>query len=229
MNGIHDMGGMHGFGPVDANDTEPYHHEWEKQVLAITLAMGATGTWNLDQSRSARESLPPAFYLSAGYYGIWLQALQNLLIQYQLVTQQELDSGSAMCSAKYSGKILSAENVQVALRAGSPVTREHTTQPVFAVGDFVTVRNLQPSEHTRLPAYIRNKTGVVHRLHACHVFADAHARGDGEKPQWLYNVRFEAAHLWEDVHQSSVNTDASTSADAVHVDCWESYLQEAIL
>ena len=68
MNAAHDMGGMQAFGPVeidavDAPGVSPFHADWERRVLAVTLAMGATGQWNIDTSRAARESLPPAHYL----------------------------------------------------------------------------------------------------------------------------------------------------------------------
>lgn len=220
MNGVHDMGGVHGYGAIDTNDTAPYHHDWERQVLAITLAMGATGTWNLDQSRFSRESLPSDFYLSAGYYGIWLQALQNLLLKNDLITLEELNTGDCLHKAKTLTRVLKAENVAKLLRAGNPVTRNTSSTPAFKTGDVVTVRNLQPASHTRLPAYIRNRTGKVQHIHGHHVFPDTHAsEAADEQPQWLYNVRFDAEHLWADTEQSECNR-----RSAVHVDCWESYL-----
>lgn len=93
MNGVHDMGGMHGFGPVIQEQPEvPFHAPWERQALGLTLAAGALGQWNIDQSRAARESLPPAVYLGSGYYRIWVLALERLLRQRGLVTDAELQA-----------------------------------------------------------------------------------------------------------------------------------------
>ena len=94
MNSVHDMGGMQGFGPVRPEADEPvFHAVWEKRALALTLAMGATGQWNIDLSRSARESLPPALYLGSSYYQIWLTALENLMRERGLASADELQSG----------------------------------------------------------------------------------------------------------------------------------------
>jgi nitrile hydratase len=91
MNGVHDMGGMHGFGPVLREDPEVHFHApWERQALGLTLAAGALGQWNIDQSRAARESLPPAVYLGSGYYRIWILALERLLLQRGLIRAEEL-------------------------------------------------------------------------------------------------------------------------------------------
>ena len=223
MNGVHDMGGLQCFGRLTAesdahtlHDDHLFDHDWERDVLAITLAMGATGTWNLDESRSARESLPPAQYLGIGYYRVWLQALQQLLLTHQLVTPQELSSGKMTAPAMPVKRVLASKNVASALRRGAPVNRQVDTTPAFALGTHVTVRNLHSSSHTRLPAYIRNHTGIVHKIHGAHIYPDTHAVGQGEQPQWLYNIRFSAVELWGEQH--------SQRSD-VHVDCWEPYLR----
>ena len=91
MNGAHDLGGMHGFGPINPEPDEPiFHAEWERRAFAITLAMGATGTWNIDMSRYARERSDPAVYLSTSYYEHWLHGLQTLLIDNKLLTEAEI-------------------------------------------------------------------------------------------------------------------------------------------
>ena len=96
MNGAHDMGGMHGFGPVDAEDNEPvFHAEWERRIFALTLAAGSMGKWNIDQARFAREDRPPRQYLDSSYYQLWLQGLERLLVEGGLVSQDELRSGKA--------------------------------------------------------------------------------------------------------------------------------------
>ena len=222
MNGVHDMGGLQCFGRLTAeSDAQTLHDEhlfdddWERDVFAITLAMGATGTWNLDESRSARESLPPAQYLGIGYYRVWLQALQQLLLSHQLITPEELSSGKVKAPAMPVKRVLSSRDVDDVLRKGAPVNREADRTPAFALGESVSVRNLHSSSHTRLPAYIRNHAGIVHKIHGAHIYPDTHAVGQGEQPQWLYNIRFSAVELWGEHHAQRGD---------VHVDCWEPYL-----
>lgn len=216
MNGVHDMGGLQCFGKLEPNGEEPFHHDWEKQVLALTLAMGATGMWNIDESRSARESLPTSYYLGAGYYRIWLAALEKLLLDHELVTSKELDEGFMQSCARDVPRTLSADKVAATLASGNPYERPSNSEPLFSVGNTVTVRNLHCPTHTRLPAYIRRCRGQITRIHGCHVFPDSHAIGAGEQPQWLYNVRFDNHELWgNDVRSGSV-----------HVDCWEPYLMK---
>jgi len=218
MNGVHDMGGLQCFGPVTGTDDETLFHEpWERDVLALSLAMGATGTWNIDQSRSERETLPPAFYLSAGYYKIWLAALERLLIKHELITEAELKAGRSSTAPATLSRILQAKDVSSVLASGSSVERTPSAKKRFAIGDKVQVRNWQPKTHTRLPAYIRGQIGIIDRVHGCHVFPDTHAIDKSELPQWLYNVRFEANDLWPNDEKNK---------NSVRVDCWESYLQD---
>jgi len=218
MNGVHDMGGQHCHGPIlDNDDNTLFHAEWERDVLALALAMGATGTWNLDESRASRESLPPAYYLGAGYYRIWLAALEQLLVRHQLVSREELARGTAIESAASIKRVLHSGDVKAVLAAGAPVERQPTAKPKFATGERVKVRQLHRSTHTRLPGYTRGHHGTIERIHGCHVFPDTHAIGQGEQPQWLYNVSFSATDLWGPEKKQQ---------NKVYVDCWESYLQE---
>ncbi|MFK7992844.1 MAG: nitrile hydratase subunit beta [Granulosicoccus sp.] len=214
MNGVHDMGGLQCFGKIEQDDETLFHHDWERQVLSLSLAMGATGIWNLDQSRAARESLPGSYYLGAGYYRIWLAALEKLLMANGLVSQEELETGIKQDAPRQLPRILEADKVEAVLASGSPVDRPATTEPKFSVGNIVTVRNLHRATHTRLPAYIRRCQGQIVKVHGCHIFPDSHAIGEGENPEWLYNVRFSSSELWgHDAHPGSI-----------HVDCWEPYL-----
>lgn len=216
MNGVHDMGGMENFGPVIPEPDEPLFHEpWERRVFAATLAMGATGEWNLDQSRAARESLAPAHYLASGYYRIWLDGLCNLLLERGLVTSEELRDGRLREPAPRVLNVLSAGYVAAALARGSPTERPIPGPARFSFGDAIRTRTMHPASHTRLPRYCRDKPGRIVFVHGAHVFPDANAKGAGEQPQWLYTVRFEGRDLWG----------ADTTAASVHVDCWESYLE----
>lgn len=217
MNGAQDMGGQMGFGPIEVEPDEPtFHAEWEARVLGLTIAMGAARAWNVDMGRAARESLPPAEYLSSSYYQIWLRGLQKLLVQSGLVGQDELDAGRALVPGRPDTGVLTPENVQRVLTTSVSNERPVPTPALFAVGDAVVTRNINPLSHTRLPRYARAKRGVVERMHGAQVFADAQASGRGEDPQWLYTVRFTGVELWGD--------DADPTLD-VSIDAWESYLE----
>jgi nitrile hydratase len=212
------MGGMQSFGPVRPDPDEPlFHAPWERRALGVVLAMGATGRWNIDMSRAARESLPPATYLSSRYYEIWIRAMEKLLVERGLVDQAEIDEGHAREAGVAGVRRLEARDVAATLARGSPVLRDVSTRPRFAAGDAVRTRNLNPPTHTRLPRYCRDKPGTIVRLHGAHVYPDSNALGHGEDPQWLYTVRFEARVLWGD----------DTTASAVHADLWEPYLLPA--
>ena len=216
MNGAQDLGGMQAFGPVQPEaDEPPFHADWERRVHALTLAMGATGKWNLDMSRAARESLPPAQYLSSSYYEIWFEGLRKLLLATGLATAEEIETGVSMTAAAPIPRVLMADQVSASLLRGNPVDRPAPGEARFAIGDVVQTRQLHPLTHTRLPRYCRGKRGQIVALHGAHVCPDTNATGQGEQPQWLYTVRFGAAELWGE----------NTTASSVCVDCWERYLE----
>jgi nitrile hydratase len=218
MNGVHDMGGAQNFGSVAPEPDEPrFHAPWERRAFALTLAVGGARRWNLDQARSARESLPPAQYLASSYYRIWLDGLVVLMLERGLVTHAELADGRMHEAPARPFGVLTADKVAAALARGGSTARTVAGEARFRVGDAVRTREINPSTHTRLPRYCRGKRGTVVMPHGAHVFPDANARGNGEDPHWLYTVRFTGAELWG----------ADTSASAVHVDCWEPYLERA--
>ena len=180
MNGAHDMGGVHGFGAVVPESGEPvFHADWERRVLALTLAMGATGEWTLDAARFARENRPPAEYLSMSYYQIWLAGLEQLLVERGLVAPGELAAGRALWPAKAVKRTLAARDTAGLLKRGGPTSREAPRPARFRVGDQVRARNMHPATHTRLPRYVRGHTGTDTRTHGCHVFPDSNAHGHG--------------------------------------------------
>jgi nitrile hydratase len=216
MNGAQDMGGMQSFGPVAPEADEPYFHaDWERRALALTIAMGATGKWNIDMSRAARESLPPAQYLSSSYYQIWLAGLRKLLIDSCLATADEIDSGVSQRIGAPLPRVLAPDQVNPMLFRGSPASRPEPGPARFAVGDAVRTQTFNPPTHTRLPRYCRGKRGHIVALRGAHVFPDSNALGRGEDPQWLYTVRFDAVELWG----------KDTTASSVCADCWEPYLE----
>ncbi len=219
MNGAHDLGGMHGFGPIGADPDEPlFHAEWERKCFALTLAAGFTGEWNIDASRFAREQMPPAEYLATGYYEHWLFGLEYLLADRGMVSTDEMAAGKVQVEPKPVARTLKAADVAKTLAKGGPSERETNTAPRFKVGDRVRTVNINPATHTRLPRYARGKVGTVELMHGAHVFPDTNAQFTGEAPQHLYTVRFEGGDLW--------GPDAEPGT-AVTVDCWESYLDAA--
>ena len=219
MNGPHDLGGQMGFGPVQPEPNEPiFHAEWEKRVLAINVAAGAMGGWTIDGIRAARESLPPAQYLSSSYYEIWLAGLHRILVEKGFVTPEELQQGKPLAPAKTPKRVLKGDEVAAVLRRGFPYEREAEAPARFAVGDAVRTRVMHPQHHTRLPRYARGKRGVIERITGCHVFPDTGAQGLPETAQWLYTVVFTGPELW--------GPDADPTS-TVSIEAWESYLEPA--
>lgn len=219
MNGAHDLGGMHGFGPIGANPDEPlFHAEWERKCFALTLAAGFTGQWNIDASRFAREQMPPAEYLATGYYEHWLYGLEYLLADRGMATPEEMADGRLHVEPKPIARALEAKDVGKVLSKGGPSERASDAKPQFGVGDRVRTANINPATHTRLPRYARGKVGTVELLHGTHVFPDTNARYAGEEPQHLYTVRFDGEELW------GPDAEPGTSTS---LDLWESYLDAA--
>jgi nitrile hydratase len=219
MNGAHDMGGAHGFGPVQPEPNEPvFHAEWERRAFAITVAMGATREWNIDMSRFARENRSPTDYLSKSYYELWLSGLEQLATQRGLVSADEIAAGHARGKPRPVQRVLTAQDVDRVLSRGTAVARVPTAPARFKAGDRVRAKNLHPSAHTRLPRYVRGHVGTVERVHGCHVFPDSNATGTGENPQWLYAVGFDGRELWDPQGDPKLK---------VSVDAWEPYLEPA--
>jgi len=217
MNGVHDMGGMHGMGPVDPEPNEPVFHElWEARTFALNLAAGALGKWNIDAGRHSRERIPPAEYLRMRYYEKLLTGLVILLEETDLVSRAELDSLRPAPGTAKTVPVLTADQVAPPLVRGRSFERPLNRLPRFAVGQRVRARKINPTGHTRLPRYARGNVGVVDRLHGGHVFPDSNAHFQGEDPQHLYSVRFSARELWGE---------AAGARDAVYLDLWDDYLE----
>jgi nitrile hydratase len=219
MNGAQDLGGMMGFGPVAPEKDEPFFHAaWERRALAVTLAMGATGSWPLDAGRYARESLPPAEYLSSSYYEIWIKGLTKLLLAKGLVSEAELSAGKAVEPGKPVRRVITAVEVPAALLTGTRCDRPVTQPARFSAGDRVRARNEHKLTHTRLPRYARGHVGTIVEAHGMFVLPDSNAHDEGENPEWLYTVRFAGSELW--------GREADPTL-AVMLDLWESYLDAA--
>ncbi|HET9902219.1 MAG TPA: nitrile hydratase subunit beta [Xanthobacteraceae bacterium] len=218
MNGVHDMGGMDGFGRVEPEPNEPtFHAEWEARVMALMRAMGAAGAWNIDMSRASRENLRPDVYLSSSYYRKWELGMEDMLIERGLVTREELAAGRALVPGKPLPRKLTPETIDRVLTRGS-FSRPAPRPARFAIGDRVRAKNIHPPTHTRLPRYVRGHAGIVELIHGCHVFPDSAALGQGDNPQWLYTVRFDAADLWGEGADPTVK---------ISIDAFEPYLEPA--
>ena len=222
MNGIHDLGGMHGFGRVPVEASAPYHAAWELRVAAIMLGLLRRGFYSLDAFRHGVETMAPAHYLRASYFERWRTSVEQNLIRSGALSAAELDErrraleqGTKPSAPRQSQRVAEAPD-SLGQRPG--FVRELEATPRFRSGERIRTRNLNPSGHTRLPGYARGKRGRIDRVYPGFVFPDTNAHGQGENPQYLYNVRFEAAELWGD---------AAEPASSVAIDLFESYLEPA--
>ena len=219
MNGAQDLGGMTSFGPVRPEKDEPvFHAEWEKRALAVTLACNGMGEWSGDRNRFERESLEPGWYLTHGYYEIWLAALEKNLARKGFVGADEIAAGRALRAAPPARKKLRAAEVAEVLAKGSPYDRPARAPARFAAGDRVRAKVMNPTHHTRLPRYARGRVGVIEAVRGVFVLPDANAHDEGEQPGWCYTVRFSGRELWGEAADPTLS---------VTIDAWESYLEAA--
>jgi nitrile hydratase beta subunit len=220
MNGVHDLGGMHGFGPIEREVDEPlFHAAWEARVRALATLVRGQGYYTIDAFRYGIERMTPAEYLRASYFERWLASTEYNLIQEGLLTGAELDARIALLHQDPD-----AVPRQGAMAGPPPTPREQPLSPPppasrFAVGDPVVTRNVHPKGHTRLPRYARGKRGAIQRLHGAQTFPDTNAHGLGEQPQPLYSVRFDARELWGE---------SAEPKQTVDLDLWESYLEPGV-
>lgn len=211
MNGAHDLGGKHGLGPIEpeAEADEPvFHTEWERRVLALTLATGMLGSWNIDEARYARERQHPVTYLGNSYYENWLAGLQRLL------DEKHLLEGDAAASLRVPGEA----DARKILASGGPTLLPDEGEAKYQAGDRVRVLKIQHRGHTRAPAYVQGAKGIIVAHYGSHVFADDNARGS-RHGEHLYSVAFTGSELF--------GSDAE--ADEVRVDLWEPYLEHLAL
>ena len=219
MNGVHDMGGMDGFGKVEAEPNEPtFHHDWEGRVMAMVRAVGANGGLNIDAQRFAREMLPPPVYLSSSYYQKWFLAFEQMLFERGMVGADEVAAGHSLHQSPplKRGKFTLDDVKRVEIRGS--FGRDAKAPAMFKPGDRVRTKNINPVTHTRLPRYVRGHSGIVERINGCHVFPDTNAHDKGENPHWLYTVVFDGRELW--------GADADPTLK-VSIDAFEPYLEAA--
>jgi nitrile hydratase subunit beta len=251
MNGVHDMGGMHGMGPIEKEQNEPvFHAEWEGRVFALRRVMGAWKKWNIDATRYQVELVPAAEYLSLSYYARQFVAFLQMLSDAGFVTQAEIQTGTPQADREKGIPVLTAETARALIAKGVPTSRSVALPSKFSPGQLVRARNINPTGHTRLPRYVRGKLGVVERDRGVFVFPDTNAHYGGENPQHVYSVRFTACELWgeqsaeghaQDGHGFERATQGTgelllcsaargralcaSPLDSVFADLWEDYLE----
>lgn len=207
MGGVHDLGGVEGFGEVEVEADEPtFHEDWERRVFRLNAAAGQAGFVKSGGAfRHSIERMDPAHYLASSYYEHWLTGIATLAVEQGVVTRAELDERAGGWFP------LSGPDRGVAPEAGA----EDRTAPRFAIGDTVRVRAWHPPGHTRAPGYVQGKRGVVVRQDGAHSVPDVEAHSDRRQLEPTYSVRFTAEELWGD---------AGAPGDVVQVDLWERYL-----
>jgi len=218
-NTVHDMGGMHGFGPVEPEPNEPvFHGAWEGRVHALQRAVGAAGLWSIDGGRASLEMLRPATYLASTYYQRWFLGLERRVVRFGLVGEDELEAGHSLRTAtKLMHVVTPAEAARSPIRGN--FERPSGAPAKFKPGDRVRTVNINPATHTRLPRYARDKEGVIEAIRGCHVYPDTAALDvHDESPQWLYTVVFAGKELWGDAADPKIT---------VSIEAFEPYLLPA--
>jgi nitrile hydratase subunit beta len=220
MDGIHDLGGKQGYGPVDVDANASWHETWESRMFAlVNCAFRAGLIGNLDQFRHAIERIAPTAYLQQGYFGRWTGGLENLLVESGVLTSQLIDEragelgqpGDALTAARPSPHPDRVDSL-----GGEPgFERSIEALPRFVVGQPVLTRSHASLGHTRLPAYVRGRTGTITAWHRAWVLPDTNAHGLGEHPEHLYTVAFTGRTLWGESVDPHVE---------VCIDLFESYL-----
>lgn len=215
MDGVHDMGGMHGFGTVPYVVDEPYFHtEWERRMWGIMFATTPPENATLDGVRANLERIPPHLYLSFSYFERWLYHLTTSQLASGAVSLDEVKAGKLAAGAATRTDAAGPETVDP--YAVTEYRRELADLPHYKVGDSVRTLNVHPFGHTRLPRYARGKCGEIRLHHGAHVLPDSNAHGRGEAPTHLYTVKFSADELW--------GADANAN-DSVSLDVWECHLE----
>jgi nitrile hydratase len=221
INGVHDVGGMHGFGTVQREENEyPFHAAWEGSIHAIVEAALAQRLFNLDEFRHAIERMDPAHYLASPYYEHWLAAVETNLVEKGLLSRAEINSRVALIQERPDYALPRADDPDLTTRiltSGGRAKKSRGSEPTprFHVGDYVVARNVHARGHTRLPRYVRGKRGQINRVHGIATFPDSNAHGHGKQPQAVYSVRFDGRELWGE---------SAEACESLYIDLWESYL-----
>lgn len=242
MNGVHDMGGMHGFGPVATDDDGPFHHDWEVTFHALQRVLGSHGLYTGDEHRALRERMAPAEYLRAGYYEQRLLPIEWLLIEAGVLEEGAVDARIAATDADGDG-VETGTSGAGELDADESETRRSgqertdadlvdqvrasiarnssfecgSQDPAFEPGDEIVVRNIHPDGHTRCPRYVRRAQGVIEDYHGTQRYPDESVDGEPVGAP-LYSVRFTAREVWGNDREET---------DTLVLQLWEPYLRPA--
>jgi nitrile hydratase beta subunit len=205
VNGVHDIGGMHGLGPIPIESNEPvFHADWERRMYAMARQAMTSRLIGLDEFRHAIERIPPARYLSASYYEKWLMGFVGLLLEKGIIKRSELKGGPPV-------ELVPAVRMEPDAQAHRARVRAR-----FKRGDRVFTRNFTPRHHTRIPRYARGRHGVIDRDEGVFALPDTYAHGGGPNAQHVYSVRFAARELWGE---------NAPAREYIYIDLWEGYLE----
>lgn len=230
MDGVHDLGGTDGLGPIergeDESGVEPYfHEEWEKDVFSLLPQTMGQELYNIDEFRHAIERMGPAHYLDSTYYEHWLHAMEDRLIEHDVISEEELSSRLEEVKAADDPEELIperedpeyTEEILDLIETGGSAKRDDV-EPALNPGDTVKVKNIHPEGHTRCPRYVRRAEGEIDEVRGTFVLPDSNAHGEGENPEPVYSVRFEGEELWGE--------ETAEENQTLYIDLWESYLEK---
>ncbi len=217
MNGIHDLGGMDNFGPIEVEANEPvFHEDWERKIYALTIGLLPAGYCNIDEMRRTTENIDSAIYLQAKYYQKWVLTLESILLEKNVLTQEEIETGKSIrTEGGDSRPAAPKEMLEFAMSNPMPASLDVEIDAKFKVGDEILAKNIHPLHHTRTPRYIRGKRGVILKDYGVFLLADTNAHGGPDKPQHVYSVQFMARELWGE--EANAN-------DSVCIDLHDDYL-----
>lgn len=226
MNGVHDLGGTDGLGPVVVPEHEPvFRAEWEKPAFALFATSFRAGLFGVDAFRYGIEQMPPAAYLSSPYYEHWVHTAEYYALKAGLIDEAELDAKTAYYLEHPDEPLPDRKDpdllafVDLAVQHGAPARRQSDKTPSFTVGDLVTVVADSPKGHTRKARYVRGKTGVVEMAHGTFIYPDSAGNGGEDAPEHVYTVKFTNAELWGAEH--------AEPNGVVYFDVWEPYIVPA--
>ncbi|MGH8933281.1 MAG: nitrile hydratase subunit beta [Egibacteraceae bacterium] len=225
MNGVHDLGGTDGLGPVVVEENEPvWHSEWEKAAFCMFPFPFAAGFFGVDGFRYGIEQMHPAVYLLSPYYEHWVHAAEHYGVEQGVLDPDEIERRTQYYLEHPDEPLPDTKNPDLlafpdaAVKHGVPARRESDAPPRFAVGDKVRIIDDSPRDHTRRAGYIRGKTGVIELAHGTFLYPDSAGNGRGDDPTHVYTVRFDGAHLW--------GADVADPNTSVYFDVWEPYLEK---
>lgn len=221
MDGMHDLGGMHGFGPVPIEQQNyVFRYDWQRRAFALVQALASPTPYCADQHRQEIERIQPLDYLRLDYFERWVIATEALIEQAGLVSRTELATGKQEFSVDLAKhRPVSSAELIAAMKAGVRLAYPpETKQPRFAAGQAAKVRLNCSEGHTRVPRYLRGHIGRVVADTGVFQFADAVAAGRGPSPERCYTLVFSARLLWGD---------ATEVDDDIYADLWEPYLEPA--